>query len=191
MGAKTLFVQCDVSDANSVQSAVDAAVAEFGRLDIGVNNAGIGGSAAAAGDYGVDEWHRVISINLDGACYCMRSEVPEMRKVGAGEIEYAPENIRVVAVNPGSIETPLPKSDGIAKGPGVYEMMRNLRPIGRLGQPQEIANPVAWLCSDEASFVTGVPMVVDGGYTAQSPPLRSEKFRANRWSRIGPRAYPD
>ena len=200
-GIKALFVKCDVSDPDSVRAAVDATVAEFGRLDYGINNAGIGGAAAAAGDYGVDDWHKVISINLDGVFYCIRAEVPEMRKVGGGVIinissilglvgfgmapaytaakhgvmgltraaalDHAAENIRVVAINPGFIETPLLKSGGIEKGTDVYDMVLGLHPIGRLGQPVDIANTVAWLCSDEASFVTGMPMIVDGGYTAR------------------------
>ena len=81
-------------------------------------------------------------------------------------LEYAKAGIRVNAVCPGVIETPMVKR-AFEKSPGMEEGVAAVEPVGRLGQPQEIAEAVVWLCSDAASFVTGLPMAVDGGLVAQ------------------------
>ena len=81
-------------------------------------------------------------------------------------LEYAKDGIRVNAVCPGVIETPMVRR-AFAKSPAMEEGVATAEPIGRLGQPQEIAEAVVWLCSDAASFVTGLPMAVDGGLIAQ------------------------
>ena len=90
-----------------------------------------------------------------------------LTKVAA--LENAKHGIRVNAVCPGFIETPMVMERGVKAGrePEVYEELRRLHPIGRLGQPEEIGEAVAWLASDKASFVTGHALVVDGGYTAR------------------------
>ena len=77
--------------------------------------------------------------------------------------ELAPDNIRVNCVCPGVIETPM--TEAVAANPRIREVMENMTPMGRMGQPEEIASAVLWLCSDDASFVTGHPLVVDGGVT--------------------------
>jgi NAD(P)-dependent dehydrogenase (short-subunit alcohol dehydrogenase family) len=81
-------------------------------------------------------------------------------------LEYAKAGIRVNAVCPGVIETPMVKR-AFEKSPGMEEGVAAVEPVGRLGQPQEVAEAVVWLCSDAASFVTGLPMAVDGGLVAQ------------------------
>ncbi|MGH7964218.1 MAG: SDR family oxidoreductase [Candidatus Binatia bacterium] len=81
-------------------------------------------------------------------------------------LEYAKQGIRVNAVCPGVIRTPMVER-GMASNPQMMETMVAIEPIGRLGKPEEIAEAVVWLCSDAASFVTGLPMAVDGGWTAQ------------------------
>ena len=88
-----------------------------------------------------------------------------LTKVAA--IEYAQQGIRVNSVNPGFIETPLLTSAGIVPGNEIHSMIAGKHAMNRLGSPDEIANAVVWLLSDEASFVTGVPFAVDGGYTCQ------------------------
>lgn len=90
-----------------------------------------------------------------------------LTKVAA--LEGAPEGIRVNAVCPGFIETPMVMERGVKAGtdPETYEQLKAAHPIGRLGQPDEIAEAVVWLCSDAASFVTGQALPVDGAYTAQ------------------------
>ena len=188
----------DVSDPDSMRTLIDRVVDEHGRLDIAVNNAGIGGASAPVADYPLDSWRQVMAVNLDGVFYSMRYEIPAMLKNGGGSIvnigsilssvgfaqsgayvaakhglvgltktaaiEYSKDGVRVNAVGPGFIETPLlrkPESAEIVKG------VMALHPIGRLGQPEEVANLVTFLASDEASFVSGSYYTVDGAYTAQ------------------------
>lgn len=200
-GGRAVFIDTDVSDPACVEAAVAETVQEFGRLDFAVNNAGIGGAAAAVGDYGLADWHRVIDINFHGVFYSMRYEIPEMKRLGGGVIvnvssilglvgwaqapayvaakhgvmgmtkaaalDHAADNIRVVAVNPGFIETPLLTSAGIEKGSDVYAFIASKHAMNRLGTSEEVADAIVWLCSDEASFVTGAGLAVDGGFTAQ------------------------
>ena len=188
----------DVSDAGSMQELIDRVMEAHGRLDIAVNNAGIGGAAAPIGEYPLDSWRQVMSVNLDGVFYSMRSEIPAMLKNGGGSIinmgsvlssvgfaqsgayvaakhgligltktaaiEYSKDGVRVNAVGPGFIETPLLKTPEAAE---IVAGVTPLHPIGRLGQPDEVASVVTFLASDEASFVSGSYYTVDGGFTAQ------------------------
>ena len=82
-------------------------------------------------------------------------------------IEYATQGIRINAICPAFIETPMLERGGLTNDPQVYQMIAGLHPMKRLGTPEEIAGPVLWLCSDAASFVTGQALLVDGGYVAQ------------------------
>ena len=198
-GGQATAVRVDVADPASVQAMVDAAIAAHGRLDIAVNNAGVAGGRTPTDKYALDDWHRVIGINLTGVFLCLRSQMPAMARGGGGAIvnlasilgsvalagtpaytaskhgvvgltrtaalDGASQGIRVNAVGPGFIETPM-----IAQALADPERTAHLvtqHPIGRLGQPQEIANTIAFLCSDQASFTTGAYYTVDGGYTAR------------------------
>lgn len=196
-GGQAVFVRADVGRAEDCQAMVDAAVREYGRLDIAFNNAGIGGPAAPTGDYPIDGWQRVIDINLSGVFYCMRYEIPVMLKNGgaivnmssilgavafAGSpayvaakhgvigltqtaaLEYSAQGLRINAVGPGFINTPL-----ISKNldEQTRSMLASLHPIGRLGEPEEVAELVVWLSSEKASFVTGSYYPIDGAYLAK------------------------
>ncbi len=196
-GGKGLVVKTDVSKPADNERMVHEAVKAFGRLDIAVNNAGIGGPAALVGDYPIDGWDKVIAINLSGVFYGMRYEIPAMLKSGGGNIvnmasilgkvgfpmssayasakhgvigltetaacEYATQGIRVNAVGPGFIKTPLlDKNLSAEQMTGIAAM----HPMQRLGTAQEVAELVLWLASDKASFVTGSYYNVDGGYLA-------------------------
>lgn len=184
----------DVSDADAVAALVDRILERYGRLDVAVNNAGIGGPAAPVGEYPIDGWRKVLAVNLDGVFYSMRAEIPAMLRGGGGSIvnmasilgyvgfaqapayvsakhgvvgltktaalEYSDRGIRVNAVGPAFIRTPLLTDE-------VIEAVTPLHPIGRLGEPEEVASFVTFLASDQASFMTGGYYTVDGAYTAQ------------------------
>lgn len=193
------FVRADVSNPEDCQRLAGAAVAQYGRLDIAFNNAGIGGESHPVADYSIEAWQKVITINLSGVFYCMKYEIPAMLQTGAGVIvnmssilgqvgfanapayvaakhgvigltraaalEYAPLGVRINAVGPGFISTPMISS--LEQDQQANDMLVSLHPIGRLGRPEEVAELVIWLSSDKASFITGAYYPVEGGYLAR------------------------
>jgi NAD(P)-dependent dehydrogenase (short-subunit alcohol dehydrogenase family) len=196
-GGDAVFIRTDVSDAAACEALIAGAIKQYGSLDIAVNNAGIGGEANLAGDMSVNGWDKVIAVNLSSVFYCMKYELQQMLKQGKGAIvnmasilgqvgfatasgyvaakhgvvgltqnaaiEYAAKGIRINAVGPAFINTPLlDNMDAAAK-----QMLVSLHPVGRLGEAGEVAELVAWLSSDKASFVTGSYYPVDGGYLAR------------------------
>lgn len=196
-GQKAYAINLDVSNDEAVGQAIAETISKFGRLDIAVNNAGIGGDQAPTGDQSVEGWRKVLSINLDGVFYCMRHELAAMKKSGGGSIinmasilgavgfanaagyvaakhgvvgltqtaaiEYAMEGIRVNAVGPGFINTPLLSALPKEAMAGIAA----LHPMNRLGTAEEVAALVTFLASPEASFMTGCYYPVDGGYLAR------------------------
>lgn len=162
----------------------------------GVSGAYVGAAGKLTHEWPDDAFERVIAINLTGVWLCMKHELAQMREQGAGAIvntasiaglvglptssayvaskhgvvgltktaalEYAGANIRVNAVCPGYIETNMTKETMARRGNEILAQV----PFKRMGQPQEIAETVVWLCSDRASFVTGAAYNVDGGYMA-------------------------
>lgn len=196
-GGDAVFIKADVSDAAACEALIAGAVKQYGSLDIAVNNAGIGGEANLAGDTSINGWDKVIAVNLSSVFYCMKYELQQMLKQGRGAIvnmasilgqvgfatasgyvaakhgvvgltqnaaiEYGSKGIRINAVGPAFINTPLlDNMDAATK-----QMLVSLHPIGRLGEASEVAELVAWLSSDKASFVTGSYYPVDGGYLAR------------------------
>jgi NAD(P)-dependent dehydrogenase (short-subunit alcohol dehydrogenase family) len=202
-GGRAIFIEVDVADPQSASDMVAATVAEYGRLDCAINNAGIsgggGGVRKAIAEYDLENWRRVLSINLDGVFHCLRAEIPAMLAHGGGAIvnmasilggvgfahssaytaskhgvvgltrvaalEYADRNIRVNAIGPGFIETPM--TAPIRSSDDMRAFLTAQHPIGRLGRPEEIASLVLFLCSDGASFINGAYYLDDGGYTAR------------------------
>jgi NAD(P)-dependent dehydrogenase (short-subunit alcohol dehydrogenase family) len=198
-GGKALYVHCDVASADAHCEVVEVALQRFGRLDIAVNNAGIGGAASPAADYAIDEWHRVLGVNLHSAFYGIRAQVPAMVASGGGSIvnvasilgavafasapayvtakhgmvgltkaaalDHAQQGIRVNAVGPGFIRTPM--ISAIDADPAMHDLLVSLHPLGRLGEPHEVANLVCFLAGPRSSFITGAYIPVDGGYLAR------------------------
>jgi len=195
---RTLTATVDVSDSAAVDAAMADLVEEFGRLDIAVANAGIGGEQQPSGEYSDEGWHRVIGINLDGVFYTQRAAIRAMRQSGGGSMinmasilgqvgfamssayaaakhgvvgltqtaawEHATDNIRVNAVGPGFIRTPLVEA---SLDQAALDFLASQHAVQRLGTAEEVAELVGWLASDAASFVTGAYYPVDGGYLAR------------------------
>ena len=198
-GGDADFVQTDVSNEEQVKALIDTIITNEAHLDYAFNNAGIEGASAFTPDCTIENFDRVIAINLRGVWLCMKYEIPEMLKAGGSivnmasiaglvgfqgspayvaskhgvigltktaALEYAKQNIRVNAVCPGVIDTPM--IERFAGGDSQrHAALENMHPIGRIGRPEEVAAAVVWLCSDEASFVTGIHLPIDGGHVAQ------------------------
>src|SRR6266851_2325170 len=174
-GGEAIFIHTDVSVGRQVEAMVNKIVQTWGRLDCAHNNAGIEGRMANTAECTEENFDRTIAINLKGVWLCMKYEIPQMLKHGGGAIvktaalEYAQQGIRVNAVCPGVIRTPMVARllDSSTLETYTEKDLEAGEPVGRMGKPEEIAEAVVWLCSDAASFVTGLPMAVDGGWIAQ------------------------
>lgn len=197
-GGEAFFIKADTAKPEDNEALVKQTVEKYGALHISCNNAGIGGPASPVGEYPLDGWDKVISINLNGVFYGMRYQIPVILSSGGGAIinmasilgqvgfansaayaaakhgvvgltqtaavEYASKGLRINAIGPGFINTPLIEKslDETAR-----QALVGLHPIGRLGEPDEVAELVLWLSSDKASFVTGSYYNIDGGYLAR------------------------
>lgn len=194
-GADALFVELDVTSEASWTAAVAAAVARYGKLTTLINNAGIfhpGGVEAET----LEGWQQMIAVNQTGVWLGMRAGIPELVKGGGGAVvnisslygligspgniayhatkaavrlmtksaalEYVQRGVRVNAILPGQIETPIlgnltPEQDAAIKA---------AIPMGRIGRPEDVARTSLFLCSDDAAYITGVELPVDGGWSA-------------------------
>jgi NAD(P)-dependent dehydrogenase (short-subunit alcohol dehydrogenase family) len=194
------FWKGDVRNQEDLAAAVGAAKQRFGRIDVLLNSAGVAGGGPLH-TLSIEEWDRVVDINLKGTFLASRHVLPIMLEQESGSIinvasiegiegfeggsaysaskgavmlltrnmamDYARRGIRVNTICPGFVETPLFESVfGVAGFEELRERVREATQLGRFGKPVEIANAALFLASDEASFVTGHALVVDGGYTA-------------------------
>jgi NAD(P)-dependent dehydrogenase (short-subunit alcohol dehydrogenase family) len=193
-----IFRHLDVSSEAEWKAAVDAALAEYGKLDILVNDAGLSGSAVED-LFDTATWDLLMSVNARGAFLGMKFAIPVMKAAGGGSIvnissisgitgqraihvgynaskgavrtltkaaavQHGADNIRVNSVHPGLM--PPMRSSGRTADPEVRARMLRQVPMGRAGRPEEVANAVLFLASDEASYITGAELYVDGGYLA-------------------------
>jgi NAD(P)-dependent dehydrogenase (short-subunit alcohol dehydrogenase family) len=191
-GHDALFLEHDVASEDSWAEVVDRAVAHFGGLTTLVNNAGLNHMRGVE-DETVEGWNHIVSIDQTGTWLGMRAVMPHLRASGNGAIvnissvlgimatvtclsfhaakgavrmmskaaaqEYADRGVRVNSIYPGMIDTP--QLDTML--PEEREMIRTSIPMKRIGLPEEVANCSLFLCSDEASYVTGAEIIVDGG----------------------------
>ena len=202
-GGHAQYWQLDTTDEQAIQRVFAEVADAFGHLDVLVNNAGIPGVNKPTHEVTLEEWNRVISVNLNGVFLCTKHAIPYMRQAGGGSIInlssiyglvgapdlppyhaakggvrlmsktdalfYAADGIRVNSVHPGFIWTPM--VENVCRELGDVEAARRqlaeLHPIGHLGEPEDIAYGILYLASDEAKFVTGSELVIDGGYTAR------------------------
>lgn len=197
LGENVLYLKCDVSNEENVKNCIEEIIKKFDYIDYLVANAGIGGSSSKPHEVSMDEWNKVISVNQTGIFLLNKYVINEMLKSGKGAVvntssmyglvgsttsfaysaskgainqmtrslalTYARENIRVNAIAPGYVDTPI-----LSMVPdNIKEAMGTELPIGRLGKDTEIANLICYLLSDDASFITGAIIPIDGGFTAK------------------------
>jgi len=195
-GGEAVCVRLDVSKEADWANAVKEAVARFGKLTTLINNAGIYWPQGIEAET-MDGWNKMIAVNQTGVWLGMKTAVPAMRNAGGGAIvnisslygligsptsityhatkgavrimtkaaalEYARQGIRANSIHPGQIDTPI--LAGLTAEQN--EQIKAATPLGRMGRPEEIAYGSLYLCSDEAAFVTGTELVIDGGWFAQ------------------------
>ncbi len=196
-GGESFFVKCNTADEDSVKNAVAETVSRYGRLDAAFNAAGVdGANGKFTADNTLEEWSKVIAVNLTGVWLCMKYQIEQMLKNGGGAIvncastagirgaqffgpycaskhgvvgvtkaaalEYARQGVRINAVCPGMIETPMTNGEAVRD---LIEELAAKSPLGRRGQPEEIGGAVLYLCSERATFVHGQAIAVDAALT--------------------------
>ena len=200
-GSEALAIRADVSRDDDVRDMFKAVVAEFGRLDILVANAGLQQDGAIA-DLTLEQWKHVIDVNLTGQFLCAQQAIRQFRNQEraansrargkiicissvhevipwAGHVNYAaskggvmlmmktlaqevaPEGIRVNSIAPGAIRTAI--NEEVWSDASKSQQLLKLIPYGRIGEPNDVARVAAWLASDEADYITGASILVDGG----------------------------
>ena len=210
-GGKATYVNCNVADPDQIEAAIRQTVDTYGRLDIGINNAGIGGRFGRLLDQTRQDFDQMMAINVGGVFYGMQAQIRQMlaqdnlgdHPVGGhpaggkivnvssiagvrgmpmggpysaskhavigltktAALEYVRQNIRVNAICPVYTHSGMVE-ELMNTAPGMEERMRRVIPLGRFGQPEEIAQAILWLCSNDNAFCTGQAIQMDGGLTA-------------------------
>lgn len=197
-GGDAAAIRCDVSSEADVKAVVAATVERLGKLDVLANVAGVGGFHRTT-ETTLDDWNRMIAVNLTGTFLMAREVIPHLLKtkgaivatasiagvkshpysaaycaskggvvmmVKALAVEYARKNVRINCVAPGGVETPLLASFQLPAGGSQQQLMRIAPIMDRMATPEEVAAAIAFLGSDEASYVNGSVLVVDGAMSA-------------------------
>jgi NAD(P)-dependent dehydrogenase (short-subunit alcohol dehydrogenase family) len=198
-GAECLYVHSDASNEEDIKALVQKIVTTYGQLDCAFNNAGIEGFLKPLHEQSIEEFDKLMAINVRGLFLCMKYEIQQMLSQGSGAIvntssvgglvaspglspyhaskhavmgltrsaalDYAKQGIRINAVNPGGTTTEM--LDRVFQKVGITANdFTAMVPMGRIAQAEEVAQVVVFLCSDAASYITGQPFAIDGGYTA-------------------------
>lgn len=196
-GRDVHYARLDVASENDWQTVIDSALSRWGRIDILINNAGVVGSMASVADETLESWNKLISINQRGVFLGLKHGAPAIERSGGGSIvntcsingtvgnpggfsyqaskgavkmmtraaamEYASRGVRVNSVSPGLVMTHM----AVEEGEESNREFSEATPMKRAAQPIEVSYGVLFLASDEASYVTGADLFIDGGYTAQ------------------------
>ncbi len=200
-GGAAEFVRTDVGSAADVEAMVRTAVERFGGLDCAVNAAAIEFEIGPLADCDIEDFDRMIRVNLRSMFLCMKYEITAILSGGrpgqivniastnsfrpqtnqpaytaakhgvlgltrSAAVDYADSGIRINAICPGAIDTPMLRHAIAARQRDPEDVAHRLSPIHRFGRPDEIAQAALWLCSDDSSFVLGHALAVDGGYLA-------------------------
>lgn len=197
-GAEAFFQKTDVTSGTDLDALVSATLDQYGKIDVLINNAGIGGSLANLDQITDEEWNKVLATNLTAPFQLLKRVVPVMEKAGGGTVvnvasmastgagrggiayttakhgilgltrqvslDHGHSGIRINAVLPGPIDTQM-IARILAMPQHPLNMKIKMSPSGRPGLPEEVAQAIAFLASDESSFIHGAALAVDGGYT--------------------------
>ena len=196
-GSDAVSVTGDISNPTIQEAAVKAAVDNFGGLDVAANIAAIEPKHVPIVDVTLEDWHKVMDVNLTSTFLALKYQIPAMIERGGGSIvtvanvrgandipayiaskhgiagliknvalDYGKQGIRVNAISPGAMNTPMLRAN-IEKDPQYEEWINSSMPIGRVGEPSEVAESALWLMSEQSSFVLGQTLNVDGGWTVK------------------------
>ncbi|MFC2030627.1 SDR family NAD(P)-dependent oxidoreductase [Chloroflexota bacterium] len=197
-GVEAVFIHTDVSQGSQVQRMVSASRDRFGRLDVLVNNAGLSPNGSVT-ETSEEEWDSCLGTNLRGVFLGCKHAIPLMLEGGGGSIiniagtlgfmgkprkaaycaskggvinltrqmaiDYGKQNVRINCISPGFVATALTAH----YSEEVLEQLYRQQPVGRAGQPDDVAEAAVYLASDAAGYVTGTSLVVDGGVTLSIP----------------------
>jgi meso-butanediol dehydrogenase/(S,S)-butanediol dehydrogenase/diacetyl reductase len=210
-----LFTQgVDVSDGEAYAAFVDGAAAHLGRLDVLVNNAGVG-CFGHVDEITPEMWRRTLSVDLDAVFFGSRAALPHLRRTRGSivntasisglladpglvaynvakagvinltrnmAVDHAADGIRVNCICPGGVGTPMLTAH--LRDQAIMDEYAALVPLGRVGEPEEMAAAIAFLASQDASYITGLALVVDGGVTAQTgQPNFDRLYRERGWDK--------